>query len=309
MRVDRGRALAVDEFGNTVEIPGDLAAGTELCTGDWIAWHGGELTRVERSSAIVRASRARAEGQTVAVNVDVLFLVVRAEEATRERLLQRLAAIGWDSGARPVLVISAADLAEGDRRREIEQIVIRSAPGLEWVMTSAVSGEGMERLVAMLSATTTAAFIGHSGAGKSSLINLIAGEDRQQTGAVRHRDTKGRHTTTSRELIDLGDAGYVIDTPGVRELGVMGGGVDRAFADVSVSAQSCRFSDCAHESEPGCAVLAAVEDGELDADRLTDYRRLLREAAHAGRKAGPRRRDKTKEYNRLSRQYRQARGH
>ncbi|ROR73645.1 ribosome small subunit-dependent GTPase A [Bogoriella caseilytica] len=310
VRVDRGRALAMDDSGRAVEIPGSASAGAELCTGDWVTWTSGEVTRLERSSVIARASRARGEGQTVAVNVDVLFLVVRAEEATRERLLQRLAAIGWDSGARPVLVISAADRATDARRREIERVVIRSAPGVEWVMTSALSGEGIEELASMLGPTTTAALLGHSGAGKSTLINSIAGANVQQTGEVRARDVKGRHTTTSRELIDLGERGYVIDTPGVRELGVLDGhSVERTFTDVAALAQSCRFSDCRHESEPGCAVLAATESGELEPGRLDDYQRLRREADHAERKAGPARRDKGREYNRLSRQYRRARGH
>jgi ribosome biogenesis GTPase len=260
--------------------------------GDWVAVIDGpdraSIQHVfERRTALLRrAAGTLAEPQALAVNVDVFFVVTAANRDFNERRLERYVAAVWNSGAEPVVVLNKVDL-EGDLKPMLEAID-RAAIGVPIVRASAASGEGIAELRSFIPAGKTVGFIGSSGVGKSSLTNRLLGREAQAVGALRH-DERGRHTTTARQLIELTDGGVLIDTPGLRELGLIEdlGGVDTSFLDIAAFAERCRFRDCAHQAEPGCGVLGAVASGELSADRLASYRKLLGEIAAADRKRDP----------------------
>jgi ribosome biogenesis GTPase len=190
--------------------------------------------------------------------------------------------LAWESGATPLVVATKLDAAVGDVDHDLAALS-RAAPGTPVLPISTVSGDGLEGLSARLPAGATAALLGASGAGKSSLVNALAGDDVAAVGEVRGIDGKGRHTTSWRHLEFLASGGAVMDTPGLRAIGMWidEGGIDAAFADIATLAGSCRFSDCAHRSEPGCAVQEAIADGRLEARRLDSYRKLQAEAAWA----------------------------
>ena len=253
--------------------------------GDWVAAttsdRGGNATihgLIPRRSAIVR--RAPADhgtgAQVLAANVDVVFIVTSLNAELNLRRLERYLAVAWESGALPIVVLSKADLdADVDGHRVAAEAV---APGVEVIAVSAVTGGGVEEIRAHLAPGRTVAFIGSSGVGKSTLVNALAGRELLTTAGIREDDARGRHTTTRRQLVPLAD-GLVIDTPGMRELGLLDGdGLASAFEDVERSAAACRFNDCRHQTEPGCAIRAALATGELDADRFRAFRKLEREA-------------------------------
>jgi ribosome biogenesis GTPase / thiamine phosphate phosphatase len=223
----------------------------------------------------------------VAANVDVVFLVGAFGADLNVRRLERYLAAGWESGADPVIVLNKSDLADdlAGATAEVEAIAF----GVPVHAVSAADGTGLEGLARHLEGNRTAALLGSSGVGKSSLVNRLLGSERQDVADLR-ADGRGRHTTTYRELIPLPGGGLLLDTPGMRELGLWDAdeGIDQAFADVAALAADCRFSDCAHEGEPGCAVLAAVEGGRLPTERLESYRKLLRELQHLEVKGDPR---------------------
>ena len=203
-------------------------------------------------------------------------------------------AIAWDAGATPVLVLTKA----AGHDPEVSRLELEN-PGVQVIITSALEGIGVEEVRAVISGRT-AVLLGESGAGKSTLVNALLGSDAADTGSVREGDAKGRHTTTSRQLHVLpGDAGgVIIDTPGIRSVGLFtdADAVDASFADIRELAAHCRFRDCRHHAEPGCAVLEAIEDSVLPAGRYESWRRLQREVASAARRANPheqRRRGKT----------------
>ena len=234
-----------------------------------------------RSSVFVRkASGTSREEQVVAANVDTVFLCMALNNDFNLRRLERYLSVAWESGATPVVVLTKADLC-GDleeRRREVEAI----AMGTELLVTSALEEDGYAQILPFLKEGKTAAFLGSSGVGKSTLINKLLGEEKQETNGLRN-DDKGRHTTTKRELLLLPTGGIVIDTPGMRELGMWdaGSGVEKAFSDIAELARGCRFGDCTHTSEPGCAVRAAIEAGELTQERFSSYQKLQAENALA----------------------------
>jgi ribosome biogenesis GTPase len=239
-----------------------------------------------RTALVRRAAGTLAEPQVVAVNVDVFFVVTAANRDFNERRLERYVAAVWNSGAAPVVVLNKVDLA--GERGPLLDVVGRVALGVPVVCASAVSGEGLDALRDYIGADKTVGFIGSSGVGKSSLANRLLGREAQAVGDLRN-DERGRHTTTARQLIQLPEGGVLIDTPGMRELGLLedAGGLTTSFADVLELATRCRFRDCAHSGEPGCAVGAAVASGELPAERLASYRKLLAEIAAAERKRDP----------------------
>ena len=217
--------------------------------------------------------------QVLAANVDVVFVVTSMNAEFSPRRLERYLAVAWESGATPVVLLSKSDLA--DDVAGFRLAAEASAPGVEVIAVSAVTGEGLDEVRAHLGPGRTVVFTGSSGVGKSTIVNALAGAPLLETAAIREEDARGRHTTTRRQLIRLA-SGLLIDTPGLRELGVLDGeGVSTAFDDVEGVASACRFSDCQHRSEPGCAVRSALQDGSLSADRFDAYTKLQREGQRA----------------------------
>jgi ribosome biogenesis GTPase len=268
--------------------------------GDWVAVEpapgGGVIHRVlARSSRLERKRPGANEAQAVAANVDVVFAVTTAERPPNLRRIERTLAIVAAGGARPAIVLNKIDVAR-DPDADLRALASVSG-GAPCLATSAATGAGIAALRALLPPGATGALIGPSGAGKSSLINALVGGDRLATGAVRVSDAKGRHTTTRRELLELPGGGCLIDTPGMRELGLWdaGEGIEQTFSDLAALAADCRFRDCTHSGEPGCAVAAALESGALDADRFASFEKLRREDAFHERRQDPRRAANTKD--------------
>jgi len=228
---------------------------------------------------MVRRAAGSASGiQIVAANVDLFFIVTSANRDFNVRRLERYLAAVWDSGADPVFVLNKIDL--GNNIHDMAAAMAETGFGVPVVLVSARTGEGLRDLRDHLGPGKTVGLIGSSGVGKSTLVNCLLGRDAQHVKTLR-RDEKGRHATTRRELIELPEGGILIDTPGMRELGLVEdvGGVDHIFADINELGKKCRFRDCRHRGEPHCAVTAAVEAGELDAARLASYLKLQREIA------------------------------
>ena len=252
--------------------------------GDWVAVDlaggpPGMITGVlPRASAFVRkvAGETTAE-QVVAANVDAVFLVAGLDGDFNPRRIERYLAAAWESGALPVVVLNKADL-EPDLEARIAMIE-SVAIGVPVVALSALTGAGLAALAPWLAPGRTVALLGSSGVGKSTIVNALMGETRQATNMVRADDSRGRHTTTRRELVRLPGGGLLIDTPGMRELQLWGGesGLGEAFPDIAELARECRFRDCAHAAEPGCRVREAVERGGLDPARFESWRKLQRE--------------------------------
>ncbi len=217
--------------------------------------------------------------QAVAANFDYVFVLQSMNQNFNLRRLERYLTLAWQSGATPVVVLTKADLAE-DAEAWLARAA-RAAGSAEIRAVSARTGYGLDGLGKYLQPGRTLVFLGSSGVGKSSLVNALAGEELMAEGGIRLRDGRGRHTTTHRELIRLPDGALIIDTPGMRELGMWEAeeGLTDAFADVEQFLGQCRFSDCRHEREPGCAVRAALQSGELDSARWESYQKLHAEAA------------------------------
>ena len=212
----------------------------------------------------------------VAANIDIVFLCMSLNNDFNLRRLERYLSSAWDSGAVPVIVLTKADLCMDLESRLYE--VSSVAMGVDILVTTAMEEKGFEQILPYIDHGKTVAFIGSSGVGKSTMINCLLGEKRLDTNGLRN-DDKGRHTTTRRDLILLPGGGMVIDTPGMRELGMWDsdGGIDTAFRDIEELSRKCRFSDCSHTSEPGCAVRAALADGTLEGARWESYRKLKSE--------------------------------
>ena len=293
VRVDRGSCLVVTDDGLTRADPHAVAsrrAGLEVepTTGDWVALAdqpGSGLAIVAvlpRRSFIAR--KAPEEQQAIAANVDVVAITAALDRPVGASRIERSLALVWESGASPVVVLTKADVAP-----DIEAAVASaeaSALAIPVIVTSAATGEGTEALAALVRPAGTLAFLGPSGSGKSTLVNRLVGEEVQRTGAVRGLDNRGRHTTTSRELVPLPGGGVLLDTPGLRSLSLsdVSAGMTAAFADIEVLAAGCRFGDCAHRAEPGCAVQSAISVGMLEPRRLDSYRKLERELGRLQRR-------------------------
>ncbi|MFD0555693.1 ribosome biogenesis GTPase [Stackebrandtia endophytica] len=291
VRAERSSCEAVTDTGIVrATIPGAADHGDPLsapCTGDWAALRpasSGPMpvlhAILERRTALVRSSSSRTSlGQVLAANVDTVVVTVSLAAPLKHGRTERMLALAWESGAQPVVVLTKADACTD--LLSAEEQVSGVAAGVDVLVTSAVTGQGLDTLTTVLKGTIV--LLGPSGAGKSTLGNRLLGEDRLATGAVREVDGKGRHTTSWRELLPLPGGGVLLDTPGLRAIGLHDAqsGLEQTFAEIEDLAQACRFTDCAHVSEPGCAVLAAVEAGEISQRRLDSYHRLLRENAYS----------------------------
>ncbi|WP_329363698.1 ribosome small subunit-dependent GTPase A [Streptomyces sp. NBC_00669] len=256
-----------------------------VCTGDWAALdpagHDPRFVRelLPRRSRFVRStSSKRSEGQVLAANLDHVAVCVSLALELDLGRLERFVSLAWESGAQPVVVLTKADLVPDTTHLLADAEA--AAPGVRVVVASAESGEGLDELGELLAGGSTV-LLGQSGAGKSTLTNALAGVSVQEVQATRDADGKGRHTTTTRDMVPLPDGGVLIDTPGLRGVGLWDAetGLGQVFAEIEQLAADCRFPDCSHQAEPGCAVLAALDDGTLPQRRLDSYRKLLRENA------------------------------
>ncbi|MFF3610103.1 ribosome small subunit-dependent GTPase A [Streptomyces sp. NPDC002463] len=289
VRVDRGQCDVATAEG---VIRADTAFVTPhdplrvVCTGDWAAVdpEGADpryvRTCLPRRTAFARStSSKRSEGQILAANVDHAVITVSLAVELDLGRIERFLALAWESGAQPTVVLSKADLVPDPVGLSyLVEDVETVAPGVQVLPVSSATGEGVDVLAATIAGGTTV-LLGVSGAGKSTLANTLVGEDVMDVRAARDVDGKGRHTTTTRNLFVLPGGGVLIDTPGLRGVGLWDAeaGVGQVFSEIEDLAGDCRFHDCAHESEPGCAVTAAIEDGSLPVRRLESYRKLIRE--------------------------------
>jgi ribosome biogenesis GTPase len=286
----RGAYRVAGDVDGWVEVSGrfrhDAASSADFpAVGDWVGVRDSVIhRRLERKSTVARAAAGRAtEQQVLAANVDTIFLVTALTRDLSPRRLERYLTIVWDAGAVPVVVLNKADLSM-DPESECKALVIR-LPFVDVVTVSAIRDDGLDALAPYLRPAETVALLGSSGVGKSTIVNRLLRQDLFRIAGL-DADGKGRHTTTARHLVEIAGGALLIDTPGMRELQPWGdeSSVTGAFDDIATLAASCRFGDCAHTGEPGCAVAEAVADGRLDANRLSNYRHLLREAAFEDRK-------------------------
>ena len=292
VREDRARFRVLGAFGERgAEVTGRFRHEARVradypAVGDWVAVRAPEGSAeatihgvLPRISAFARKGAGETtEEQVIAANVDVVFVLAGLDEDLNLRRLERYLAVAFTSGASPVIVLNKADLATD--LESLRSSVEASAPGVPVVCLSARDRRGLEGLGAWLLPARTVAVVGSSGVGKSTLANALLGEEVQATGEVRADDSRGRHTTTRRELLMLPCGTLFIDTPGMRELGLWSAdeGVGSAFPEIDALAARCRFRDCAHESEPGCTIRAALSDGTLDATRFQSWKKLERES-------------------------------
>ncbi len=293
-----GRIIA--DFGQQLRIAaerGEFSAGRpiakgdegiQLAVGDWVALE----SNLQGNDVVIRLvldrrtkfSRAAAgievKEQVVAANADTVFLIQSLNRDFNIRRLERYLIAAWDSGAMPVVVLTKADCCE-DALDKISQ-VYAAAPGVEVFAISSVTGQGIEEIRKYLLPGKTIALLGSSGVGKSTLVNRLAGEELLKTQSIREDDSKGRHTTTHRELVLLPGGGLLLDTPGMRMLSLWEAdtGMDIMFGDIEELVSSCRFHDCRHENEPGCAVAEALASGTLESKRWESWQKLQKELAH-----------------------------
>lgn len=263
--------------------------------GDWVAVEpvdGGQSAVIQavlpRATRFVRPARGPIpEAQVVAANVDLVLLVTGLDHDFNLRRLERYLALAWSSGAEPVIVLNKADVCDDLSGRFADVSMV--APGVPVRVLSALEGTGIESLTPLLEPGKTVALLGSSGVGKSTIVNALLGHERQATGAVRADDQRGRHTTTMRELLVMPSGALLIDSPGMRSVGMweIEDGLADAFADVAGFASECRFRDCSHSLEPGCAVQAAIAQGLLPGARLESMYKLARESAALARRVDP----------------------
>jgi len=285
-RLDRGWSTAARTLEQAVgsDEPVRLRnIGADVAVGDWIVpSDDGERVEhvLDRTSAFTRRASfdgMRAVSHTLAANIDVVYLIHALGSPPSPRRLERELVLAFDSGADPIVVLTKTDLV-GDPEPAREALV-QVALGVPVLLASGITGDGIDAIRAAASGNRTLAFLGASGVGKSTLINALVGNAIQATSEVREADQRGRHTTVAAELVPMPGEGWMIDTPGVRavSLWLSGDGIERAFADVFDLMDHCRFRDCKHDQEPGCAVQGAIADGDLDPVRLSALEALIEE--------------------------------
>jgi ribosome biogenesis GTPase len=276
--VERGWCqVATPDGERSLEVPG-------MAVGDWVALDGDAVGDVvPRWSTLTRLGPDGAP-QVLAANVDLVLIAAPGDRLSPARV-EREAVLAWDSGARPLVVLTKLDVAPPDTAEDLAERLVT----LDVIGTSAVTGEGIDAVRSALGPSVTGVLLGPSGAGKSTLVNALLGEEHLAVGDVREQDRRGRHTTSSRRLVPLPSGGCLIDMPGLRSLGTDAGddAVAAAFLEIDELARGCRFADCQHETEPGCAVIAAADRGALDPARLASYRKLLKETAFERRRVDP----------------------
>ncbi len=254
--------------------------------GDWVTLRDGYIVAVlRRRSALRRPDPNLRDVQILAANLDLVLLVVPIDRGLNVRMLERFAVMAFDSGARPLVVLTKADGTSDATALEIQTEL--AVPGVDIVTTSSLSGEGIEQLRRLLHEGVTAVMLGASGAGKTSLLNAL--EDRDEATLSVSSSGEGRHATTTRKLYRLSSGGVLLDIPGIRLVDLMSGqdGVDETFSDISEIATRCRFRDCAHNGDEGCAVQAAVDSGELPASRLENWRLIQSQMSNQTRRRDP----------------------
>ncbi len=287
-RLDRGWSTVIRSMAEARGTSEPLRVrniGADVAVGDWVVpSDDGERVEhvLERRSAFTRRASfdgMRAVSHTLAANIDVVFLIHALGSPPSPRRLERELVLAYDSGAEPVVVLTKTDLVPDSLAAR--GALVDVALGVPVLLASGISGDGLEAIRSYAAGNRTLTFLGASGVGKSTLVNALLGNERQATSAVREGDQRGRHTTVAAELVPLRGEGWLIDTPGVRALSLWlsGNGIERAFADVFDLMDSCKFRDCKHDQEPGCAVQAAIADGRLDPVRLLSLERLVEEEA------------------------------
>ena len=241
-----------------------------------VAGDGVILDLLPRTS-LLRRTEAGTGGnsQSIAANVDILFICMSLNRDYNRRRLERYLAVAYGCGIRPVVILTKADLTEEKDAAVLE--IMAAQPGLEVLLCSNLTGEGLDEIKELIGGKRTVAFVGSSGVGKSTIINGLLGKDVLKTAEVRENDSRGRHTTTHRELFHLEGGGAVIDSPGIRELALDDSDVDEVFEDITDLELECRFNDCTHGNEPGCALKQAIRDGKLDPKRFNSYMKLKAE--------------------------------
>ncbi|NOJ58408.1 ribosome small subunit-dependent GTPase A [Arthrobacter sp. 260] len=287
VRVDRSRMLVATAHGIEKH-----DARPDVATGDWVALTGADSTHsaivgvMPRYSVLQRkkAHDPLAEVQVLAANVDLVGVVVPLDRPISSNRLERTLVAAWDSGAVPLVILTKADLS--NRFDEVVAQTVERAGAAEVLTTSADTGDGLDEVLARFRPGATVVLLGPSGAGKSSLVNALVGTAVQDTGAVRAGDGRGKHTTTSRELIPLPGGAVLMDTPGVRGFALWdaAGGLDEVFGDIEELFAHCRFTDCRHGPEPGCAVQAALASGALEERRWLSYQKMAEELEHLHRR-------------------------
>ena len=276
-----GRLLGAAASRLDLPVVGDEAEATLHDGGAKAVFHG---VRPRRSLLVRKWLGAGGDAQPLAANIDKVFIVMGLDGNYNIARLERLLTAAWDSGAAPVVALTKKDLCSPEELAARLEAAALAAPGARVLCLSSLSGDGVAEVEAELAGGLRCCFVGSSGAGKSTLLNRLAGREAAATGEVRENDSRGRHTTTARQLHFLPGGGQVIDTPGIREFCVeySGDGLEASFSDIAALAAGCRFTDCSHAGEPGCAVEAAAAAGTLAPERLKSYHKLLRETERHG---------------------------
>jgi ribosome biogenesis GTPase len=292
-----GRLLFAAEDSQALPTVGDWV-GVQLLNDDTF---GLIHTVLPRKSLLRRKDPGRnIEYQLLGANIDVAFLVQAADRDFNLNRLERYLVMVRDGGIRPIVVLGKADLVDTEERIAMLKALRETAGDVSCLALSSVSGEGVHEIRGLLTPGITACMLGSSGVGKTTLLNILLEREAFPTSEVREIDHRGRHTTTRRQLTILENGAMLIDTPGLRELGNFGAesGMDQTFSDIMDLARECRFSDCRHDQEKGCAVVAAIEEGRIDEEHFENWRKLQREAAHYER-SYLERRQRDKEFGKM----------